>query len=362
MNCSNNALQSVIERTNWIVTHLSILPDNYALSNSSFEVNDQNVYTIASRIFTCNKVRSVHVVYDDDNAICNCNTPLSTKFVIRLFQAPEHTGNVLVEIRRKAGCSLDFQQEYRALFQAATYGEAHPREYPFHKKAMCMVDKGHTGEKYIPLPKGIIERSLEMAQNHLRLEHYDAQMLVLKDLALTTDPSSTETASIATKLIFQEYTGILEFVINVITQKMVVHDDDDDERNENMRSGSLTLLRNLLTVSLQDIGGDDNNGNGNITLQGVSLINNAFSKETLVQSLLQDVKEARNYPWNACLAAKCLALLVANFVDIKLQVGGDRNAFNVLNDARIFGNASYSYLKQEVDDVYDVCYGEQKEE
>jgi len=360
MNLSRNALQSTLERTNWIVTRLLKLPDNYALSNSSFEVSDQNVYTIASRIFTCNKVRSVHAVYNDDGAISNCNTPSSTKFDIRLFQSPEHTSNVLVEIRRKSGCSLDFQQEYRALFQAATYGEVHPREYPFHKKAMCMVDKGHTGEKYIPLPKGIIERSLEMAQNHLRLEHYDAQMLVLKDLALTTDPSSTEIAYIATTMIFQEYKGILEFVINVITQKMVVH--DDDKRNENMRSSSLTLLRNLLTVSLQDTGGDDNDGNDDLTLQGASLINNAFSKETLVQSLLQDVKEARNYPWNACLAAKCLALLVANFVDIKLQLGGDRNASNVLNDARIFGNASYSYLKQEVDDVYDVCYGEQKEE
>jgi len=269
---------------------------------------------------------------------------------------------VLVEIRRKAGCSLDFQQEYRALFQAATYGEAHPREYPFHNKATCIVDKGQDGEKYIPLPKGIIERSLEMAQDHLRLEHYDAQMRVLTDLALTTDPSSTETASTATKLIFQEYKGILEFVINVITQKIVVNDDDDDERNENMRSSSLTLLRNLLTVSFQDIGNDDNDGNDDLTLQGVSLINDAFSKEKLVQSLLQDVKEARKYPWNACLAAKCLALLATNFIDIKLQVRGDRNAYDVFNDARIYGNASYSYLKQEVDDVYGVCYGEQKEE
>jgi len=180
-------------------------------------------------------------------------------------------------------------------------------------------------------------------------------MLVLKDLALTTDPSSTDTASMATKLIFQEYTGILEFVINVITQKMVVH-DDDNERNEHMRSSSLTLLRNLLIVSLQDTDGNDD-----LTLQGVSLINDAFSKEALVQSLLQDMKEARNYPWNACLAAKSLALLVANFVDIKIQVRGDRNAFDVLNDARIYGNASHSYLKQELDDVYGVCYGEQKE-
>jgi len=94
-----------------------------------------------------------------------------------------------------------------------------------------------------------------------------------------------------------------------------------------------------LTVSLQDIGSDDNDGNNDLTLQGASLINNAFSKESLVQSLLQDVKEARNYPWNACLAAKCLALLVANFVDIKLQVGGDRKAFDVLNDTMTYKNA-----------------------
>jgi len=105
-------------------------------------------------------------------------------------------------------------------------------------------------------------------------------MLVLKDLALTTDPSSTETASMATKLIFQEYKGILEFVINVITQKMVAH--HGDERKENIRSSSLTLLMNVLTVSLQDIGSDDNDGNDDLTLQWASLINNAVIEPRMV--------------------------------------------------------------------------------
>jgi len=354
-NYTNNALSSTPERKNWLIKHLPHVPDNYSLNRSSFEVVDQNVYCVASRIFTCNKVRSVHAVYDDDGAISSCKTPSSTKFEIRLFQTPEHTNNVLVEICRMSGCSLDFREEYHALFKAANYGEVHPRQHPFHNKHM-----EYTGENYIPLAKGIIEKSLEMAQNHLSLANDDAQMFVLQDLALTTNPSSGETASIATELIFRKYTGILKFVINAITQKRMVHGEDD--LNEQWRNGSLTLLRNLLTVSLEAIGSDNNDGNDEYTLQGVSSITNALSKEILVQPLLEDVKEARNCPWNACLAAKCLAILVANFVEIKLQVGGDINAFDVLDDARNFGNASFTYLKEEVDGVYGVCYGKQKRE
>jgi len=55
MNFSQNALQSTLERTTWIVTRLPKLPDDYALSTSSFQVSDQKVYTIASRILHATK-------------------------------------------------------------------------------------------------------------------------------------------------------------------------------------------------------------------------------------------------------------------------------------------------------------------
>lgn len=61
------------------------------------------------------------------------------------------------------------------------------------------------------------------------------------------------------------------------------------------------------------------------------------------------------------LAAKCLTIIAANCIEIVFQVGGDKNILDILDDANIFRNVSYSYIKEEFEDVYSICYGEKKE-
>lgn len=334
--------QPSLESENWPVTKLLKLPDNYHLNRSSFEVSGQDVRVITSRISACNMIRSVHAIYDNNMAMAKCKTPSYIKFNIRLFQAPGYPGNMIIEVRRMCGCSLAFREEYRAIYQAAKYGEVHR-----HKKILPLMDVC-TKETYAPVSEEIIERNLEMSQNHLRSTYYDAQALVLQDLASATAQSSTETAFKVSRLILQKYTGILDVIVNVIAQTAVTHDDDgdDDYDDERLRNGALILLRNILTTLLGD--SDDGSG-GSEVLESVSRITSALSEKTLVQILLEDVKAARKYPSNACLAVECLVVLAEKCMDTRLHIKSDKNVLNTLEDARVFGIASYSNLKDIVE-------------
>jgi len=63
----------------------------------------------------------------------------------------------------------------------------------------------------------------------------------------------------------------------------------------------------------------------------------------LIDCLVWYVSMATNYPWNACLAAKCLRLLAPNFSMQQAYVG----VKSALENAKCYGNTSYDLLEKE---------------
>jgi len=314
--------------TTWNTGNIPVASSNYRRSRTVFEVTGERMSKVADIVFNSNKARSIHADYDDDGATVKCKTSSYLKFTIRLLHPADNADVVLVDVRRLSGCAMAFRDEYQAIYQTVLHGKSFPP-----KVQTSFADLDFMQDMYIPLEKGIIERSLEMSMVNLESKMYDTRIITLQDLLLTTDPDSKETSSTACKLIVEKYSKILEYVVEDILKRIESADIDDDDSEEYLRSLSLKLLGNVL-----------NSENTNLSLISLEEKNNWAHK--LIDSLIWYVGMAKDYPWNACLAARCLRLLAPNF---KIQEASDGKllALDVLENAEKYGKNSYMLLEHE---------------
>jgi len=236
---------------------------------------------------------------------------------------------VLVDVRRVSGCAMAFRDEYQAIFQAISPGESSSPQH--HGSTMTSFSSFKSMD--IPdfhVEEEIIEHSLKTSMFNLESKMYDTRILTLQDLLLTTDPESKETSSTACKLIFGKYFKILEYAVEDITKKIENSGANNDDSEEYLRSLSLNILGNILSSK-----------NNNQTLD--SLMQKSPWTVTLIDSLVWYVSMATSYPWNACLAAKCLRLLAPNFSTHQANV----EIHSALENARCYGNVSYELLEKE---------------
>lgn len=311
----------------WDVELIPNIPEGYPLARTSFEVgllDGETVAVVTSRVYKLNKERSIQVEYDNKNVIAKCATRSFMKFDIRLFQGTKGN-NIRVEIRRRSGCALSFRDEYQNVFQALHNCHSASRQVsPGMKKNLANIE--YFNSNFIPLPESSIEESLQLCRNNLSSEVYDTRMLALEELVIITNPSSSEIAPTVCKLILRKYKAILKFALDIIQS---VNDNGEDDFLERFRCMALTLLRNIGERSLED----------------EVFVSMTQSTKSLVHCLVGDIKRARNCPWNACLAAKCLSILIENPNDAILDVCED--AHNALKNAKLIGEKSYASLEKE---------------
>jgi len=312
----------------WITGDVPSVSYEYRRPRTAFEVNDADVVTIAQRIFNCNKIRSIHSVYD--GAISNCKTTSYMKFTIRLLRLSDSTNTILVDVRRRAGCSITFRDEYQAIFCAAVYGTITP---PCSMR-ISLANLKCMNINYILLEEGSIERSLKKSMIHLTSRMCDTRVLTLQDLLSTTNTSSIDTSTVASKLIVTEYQMIFEYILDDIVKQVDYGDDPngDDDSEEYLRSLALNIFGNVLSSVL-----------ANKAL--LSLIHQKYCTVSIIQSLVWYVSKAQTCPWNSCLAAKCLRLLASTSSEVINQIG--TKEYMALYNAEKIGQCSYELLKNE---------------
>jgi len=303
----------------------------YRMARTTFSVSltdGTTVETITEKIFNSNKERSIHAEYPDDEALAKCKTRSFLKFHIRLFQGSEKD-TVAIEVQRRSGCSLAFKEEYQALLQVFK-GDSIP-QVPMRKK--LDLSKLNCLEKdLIPLPEGAIEDSLEISLKHLSSDMYDARMFALEDLIASTDSESCDISPKACQLILSKYIDIFLIVIDLIC-KIEDADDDEDDSFERFHCLALTLLRNISLNSSTD----------EKFIAFVSL-----SQDKLLQSLIRDIKMAPKYPWNACLATKCLSQICVNSPQAVSRITEVEDTVReALVDAKKMGEKCHQSLEQE---------------
>jgi len=312
----------------WINGYIPNSSIEFRRSRTSFEVSNINGTTIANRIFNSNKNRSIYAVYD--GTIMRCKTPSHVIFTVRLVYLPQKSNKILIDVRRRRGCSMLFRDEYQALFHAAGQGEITPCKGP--QSMTRLVDLDCRQIERIPVEESDIEFSLKAASVDIESKMHGACVVTLQDLSITTDPLSKETSQIACKLMLEKYRKIFDYIIDDITKQVVYSCADRHDYNpeEYLRSLTLNLLGNVLMVVPN-----------HSTL--MSSIQDEEQNISIIESLLWYVRMAKECPLNASLAAKCLRLFVQTDAIFML----DMDANVILENARRFGKLTYPNLEKE---------------
>jgi len=309
--------------SNWIPYHVNPYSSSYTEQMTCVG----NLVTIAHRISECNRIRSVEAEYDNDTAFANCMASNNTYFRIRLYQGDTHR-SIIVDMRRMSGCSLIFQKEYRAIMNAAKFGEIAPREVLENFK-ISPSDMQYRNNEFIPLQDGILEQTFLSLKNRLLSDCHDLRMLALEDVASFTNPtySSDDTALNVCKVIMEPKSNIREYMASIISEKEVSLLD-----GKYMRTLAISIMTNVLsTLSKEKI----------LTI----FIQDKWYTTTLMPSLIDQIKNAAKHPCNSSLAAKCLSALFANSAEACSQA--ERDTLVVLEAAKRVGKSSYANLEKE---------------
>jgi len=315
----------------WDVKILPQIPSGYPLAKTCFEVgliNGAPVVDLANRAYMLNKERSIQADYFNEEAIAKCRTRSFMQFDIRLFQSTTRD-NVLVEVRRMDGCSLDFREEYLHIVQTLNNLNSVPRRVPLCLN-INLSPKECFSHNFIPLPETEIKERLKFCLHEISSDIHDVRILSLENLVTITDPCLSQIAPTACTLILRNYQEILKLTLDIVqSTKYEYSVTEDDNCFERLRCMALTLLVNMCAMSSEN----------------ETFISMTQSAKFLVNYLVGDIKMAGKYPWNACLAAKCLSILMANPNSIILNV--DEDARNALENARLIGKKAYCSLEKE---------------
>lgn len=307
----------------WVPGDIPLVSNEYRRPRTAFEVI--NHLNVVRNITKCLKRRSIHVVYNESTA--SCKTSSYMKFTIRLLRQ-HNTDTILVDVRKRDGCALTFRDEYQAIHSAAVFGEIIPPEIP--RSMPLSFDMECMQDKHIPFEADTIERSLETSIAHLGSKIYDTRMLAIHDLISMTNSSTIETPLKACRLMLEEkYLTIYDYVVSDIMKKVDYADCGNGDSDEYLRSLTLNLLGNILS-SIQ------NNTNF------VSIIQKRRYHANIIETLIWYAENAEKCPWNACLAVKCLRLLVPISVEARSS-----KALDSLYDAEKVGKCSHDLLERE---------------
>jgi len=322
-----------------MLTNIQPFPPHSPTHRTCFEADSNEVATVVNRISCSNRIRSIETKYDNDYPIANCIASSNTKYRIQLYyksvkSSPSNTNIILIEVHRRSGCSLVFNQEYNAIVHAAKYGEIVAPDTSIDGMATV---KNSMISKTIPaisIEDSLLDKSLENAQSELLSKEYDIRLSGLEDVASNTNShlSSENIALMASKRIMMDgkYSGIHESVSSIILKNI---DNDFFADSKYIRSLALTILANILSALSRE----------NI-LAGL-IQDGQWCTLSLIPSLIEDIKTASNHQNNASIAAKCISLLLKNSLDAQSKV--DIETLVALENAKCVGELLHSRLEKE---------------
>jgi hypothetical protein len=275
---------------------------------------EATAHLVAARIDDCLRMRSVQAKFDVENAEARCTTSTFLIYTVRLFAGQEQ-GCTVVEVQRRQGCSVAFRNERAAILNAAKgFGSSTPPKMaPLHlsipEDLMCHY-KAPSDEE--------IRSLVDRASEHLHSNKLDLQLFGLQNMAAMTDTVKSH-APTAHKISDIILTGDNCFA-NVLMSSCT----------EEIRNAALSVLRNTmdsLTFSKK--------------LSSLLDDKSQWVEEQLVPSLVEDIRKSSSCPHNACLALRCLCLLLKSSGKVRSQVDA-----GVLTEAENIGKTSHFDLQK----------------
>lgn len=331
--------------TNWSVPDGSLqsVPDYFALERTSRFVAGTGASIVSARISDCLRRRSIATKFDNTKAKAKCVNVDFVQFRIRLFAGRnEYKNGVIVEVQRRSGGSLSFHRDCRALLDSAE-GLDFASESREETKCSLSGFGFLKSSEDIELSRKRSEESsasaLEIAAELLKKDRIDANTLGMESLSYLTD--NTKSSELVAKQISRNI--ILDDTNSGVRSKIMefvmfspVNKEEGSEFRHRLHNLALQVLSNALHVTAED------------GVLNHEVHKHAWFSDNLVPMLINELKDAKNRPHDALLAARAMNTLINTSGQIRnkaIEIG----AKTILTDARDYGISSHAFLATETE-------------
>ncbi len=334
--------------TRWAVTAPKPKPI-YGLERGTVQINEP-VAIVAARIDDCLRLRSVEAKFDSKRAEAQCKTSGMLRYQIYLYAGESNSDNsgrasgegstesTFVEIMKVAGDGLSFINERNAIVDAAKGlgGVRDSNKSSTNNNKMMMAIPDELLDQYVPPSDTEIEDMLNRISDQLHSKYDNAVIFSLQNLRsmMTPDKHYPNTAANrVSKYIIGNYNCIRDMIASLFAARS--GNIKDNERNEQICNLSLDILINGMQTLFSD---------------GGTTCTQDYECEQLVQmmvpSLEATVSNYDNYAHTACLAMKCLCLMVTSSSFARAMVSQTNIAKDV-EEAKLYGSMEHLKLEQE---------------
>mmetsp|Transcript_6955 Transcript_6955/g.10174 ORF Transcript_6955/g.10174 Transcript_6955/m.10174 type:complete len:429 (+) Transcript_6955:67-1353(+) len=333
-------------KANWLVKDESLqrLPVDFPLEKTSRFISEK-ASVIANRISNCLYLRSIEAKYNDKKAMAKCSTLDYVRFRVRLFAPRKNEDEgTIVEVQKRRGDTISFLRDCRAILNAAEgdgVDDAPSEAVPIHIDfGMAMAGDQTMQEES---EEDILAEAIQSAVELVGREELDLNVMAFESLVALVDPLKT----------------MPDIALNAC--KTIVANDSKDKSASEIRGAIAALLRN---GSLHDDEGDAIISDFNETLKNLALCllsktfanmlnkrcletaiqdNSEWFLDTLIPSLVDAVKNAKDRPHDALYASDCLSNLLRASKDL-LKRADEENALSALEEAKAFGSTHHKSL------------------
>lgn len=260
----------------WNLHSVPTLPDFYPLERTAVFVADTSIETVASRIATILRERSVEARYDDAKAKVRCMTNDGVDFRVRLYRGRGQFSNgIIVEVQRRFGSGLAFYTETKAILNAAE-GKP-PSPTPMRLSSANLPEVTDDEDDYTPPPSGA--SSLGIISKMLSIPGFDGQYLGLSTLSTLVNPEKMSYQA-ARKVSMELLKPDTDSDVGPRVFEYIIKRKEDEDYAQ-LRVIALQVLANAVKVT-------------NIIPD--------FLRDDLRCVLLEDIKAAEKHPRAACAA------------------------------------------------------------
>jgi len=280
---------------------------------------------VSARICDSLRLRSIEVKFKESQAICKTNDFLT--YSIDLYVGKDDS--TIVEVMRHKGCGFAFRREREAVLNAAKgNGGIAPSKLPF-----IMQIPDDMLHDYQPPTQEDHEDTLSRSADMLHSTKREVQLFALQNLSslTTADKLNTGSAKLMSTLIMRSSYDIRDVILAVLSACI----RESDETSEQIINCCLTIFSNSMSLL-----SDGKSLEAILMKEG----GNRQFTEQMVQRSIEIVKDCRS-THNACLALKCLCLLLKNSSTARGTV--DDEARMVVVNAEQFGKQRHFKLENE---------------
>lgn len=297
------------EPSSWDVKgdNLCMVPWEYPLERTHREIVG-DASAIAKRISECLRTHSIEAKFCPEKAKASCKTTDYVCFRIRMYAGGENGQPVIVEVQRRNGSSSSFMKTCRAILDAAeaknSVDKKALRTIPWKpvSQLKCvgsvrMEDDDHEADA---------ANSLSAIVEMMKSDKKGINLLALENLTLLTDSMKTKSSvahHVAKWVLLGNETYDMREDIRILVDRDVFVDESDDDKltyhDDRLRYQALYVLANASELCF------------NASLLTRTVQSDRWFRESLIPSLIDEVRRAETNANNAYQSTRCLAYLMA---------------------------------------------------